>query len=136
MASNFQAFWDARRTVPVEQLGDVGRRLLREGVPALPAPVYVQPQRAQAMSNDASDAALVDRELASQALSVGAVTFIADLPQKHRRNKERAEAAIQTTPGLNHLIASAREEVLLQTPYLVLSKPAQQLFRELRDRPK
>lgn len=135
MGANFQAFWDSRRAVPVEQLGDVGRRLLREGVPALPSPQYVQPQRAQAMSSDASDAALVERELVSQALSVGAVTFIADLPQKHRRNQERAQAATQTTPGLSQLIASAREEVLLQTPYLVLSKPAQQLFEALHERP-
>src|SRR3546814_12562420 len=35
---------------------------------------------------------------------------------------------------LRELIASAQSEVLLQTPYLVLSQAAQDLFRELHDR--
>lgn len=135
MAANFEAFWNAFRTKPVEQLGDVGRRLLRHGVPVLAAPQYEQPQRAQAMSRDAGDAALVDQVLAARAMPVGKVEFIADLPQKHRRDRKRAEEAMQTTPGLNQLIASAQHEVLLQTPYLVLSKPAQQLFESLHARP-
>ncbi len=135
MAANFEAFWGAFRTKPVEQLGDVGRRLLHRGVPALPAPQYERPQRARTMSRDASDAALVDSELASRALAVGEVDFIADLPQKHRRDPKRAEAAKLATPGLSQLIASAQEEVLLQTPYLVLSKPAQRLFRQLHEGP-
>ncbi len=135
MAANFEAFWNAFRTKPVEQLGDVGKRLLRHGVPELKPAQFEQPARAQAMSNDANDAALVDQVLAAQAMTVGKVEFVADLPQKHRRDKKRAEAAMHTTPGLNQLIASAQSEVLLQTPYLVLSKPAQQLFRELHQRP-
>lgn len=135
MAANFEAFWGAFRTKPAEQLGDVGKRLLRQGVPALPSPHYEQPQRAQAMSQNASDTALVERELASQAMPVARVDFVADLPQKHRRDPKRAEAAKLATPSLNQLIASAREEVLLQTPYLVLSKPAQQLFRQLHESP-
>lgn len=134
MAANFQAFWDSRRTVPVAQLGDVGRRLLQRGVPALKPAQYVQPQRAQAMLRDAGDAELIERELAAQAMPVGVVQFIADLPQKHRRDRARAEAAAPATPGLSHLIASAQHEVLLQTPYLVLSKPAQQLFEQLQQR--
>ncbi|MCL1635818.1 phospholipase D family protein [Luteimonas sp. SX5] len=135
MAANFEAFWNAFRTKPVEQLGDVGKRLLRDGVPPLKPTQYEQPARAEAMSEDASDPALVEQALASQALPVGKVEFIADLPQKHRRDRKRAEAAMHTTPGLNHLIASAQQEVLLQTPYLVLSKPAQQLFRDMHERP-
>ena len=33
MAANFEAFWTSRRSVPAERLDDVGRTLLREGVP-------------------------------------------------------------------------------------------------------
>lgn len=135
MAANFEAFWNARRSLPVEQLGDVGRRLLRHGVPLLKPVEFVRPQRAQDMSRDASDAALVESELAAAAMPVGAVQFIADLPQKHRRDRERADAATHATPGLNNLIESAQSEVLLQTPYLVLSDPAQAMFRSLHQRP-
>ena len=46
---------------------------------------------------------------------------------------QQAETLIRTTaPELDGLIAGARSEVLLQTPYLVLSDPAQQIFRDLR----
>src|SRR3546814_15613476 len=60
------------------------------------------------------------------------VEFIADLPAKHRRSSE--DEVAPSTSGLRELLASAQSEVLLQTPYLVLSPAAQDLFRELPDR--
>ncbi|GAB3311002.1 phospholipase D family protein [Luteimonas notoginsengisoli] len=132
MGENFEAFWSARRTRRIAELVDVGKRLLREGVPPLPPPAFEQPARAQRMARDAADDALVDRRLVSEALPVGEVEFIADLPRKHRRSREDEVAA--STHGLRELIASARSEVLLQTPYLVLSPAAQDLFRELHER--
>ncbi|MCA0392619.1 MAG: phospholipase D family protein [Proteobacteria bacterium] len=134
MARNFEAFWQAYRSVPVEQLSDVGRRLLRAGAPALPHWPYERPARVAAVSRVANDAALVQARLADAAIPVGEVAFIADLPAKHRRDRERAAEAVHASPLLNQLIESAREEVLLQTPYLVLSKPAQAMFERMHDR--
>jgi putative cardiolipin synthase len=131
MSANFAAFWDARRSRPIAQLVDVGRRLLRKGVPELPHPDFKLPQRVQTMSRDADDPALVQERLTGLALPVGPVSFIGDPPQKHRRSYE---GMAPSTSGLRELIESAQHEVLLQTPYLVLSKPAQQLFRDLHDR--
>jgi phosphatidylserine/phosphatidylglycerophosphate/cardiolipin synthase-like enzyme len=127
MAENFAAFWADRRSVPAEQLADVGRLLLREGVPPLALAAFERPRRVAAMSRDADDPALVAK-LSEAALPVGKVEFLADLPQKHRRSNEQPAPA---STGLRALIESAHAEVLLQTPYLVLSKPAQQMFREL-----
>lgn len=132
MAANFEAFWDARRTRRIAELVDVGKALLRDGVPPLPHPEFDLPGRAQRMAVDAGDDALVERRLASAALPVGEVEFIADLPAKHRRSGE--DEVAPSTRGLRELIASAQSEVLLQTPYLVLSPAAQDLFRELHDR--
>ncbi|MCI4568083.1 phospholipase D family protein [Lysobacter sp. CFH 32150] len=132
MAANFEAFWTSRRSVPAERLNDVGRWLLRKGVPAVPHAAYVQQQRAEAMSRDADDAALVHERLVVPAIPVGAVQFIADLPQKHRRSAPRDERA--ASDSLRGLIESAQREVLLQTPYLVLSKPAQEMFRAMHQR--
>jgi phosphatidylserine/phosphatidylglycerophosphate/cardiolipin synthase-like enzyme len=132
MAVNFNAFWEARRTRRIAELVDVGKRILREGVPALPDPHFDLPGRARRMARDAADDALVDRRLVAAALPVGEVEFIADLPRKHRRSREDEIAA--STLGLRELVASAQSEVLLQTPYLVLSPAAQDLFRELHDR--
>lgn len=134
MEANFVAFWHAPLSRPVEQLSDVGRQLLRGGVPPVSFQDYEQPQRVAAMSADAQDTALVQQRLADGALAVGAIEFIGDLPAKHRRNREAAQAAIAATPRLRELIESAQHEVLLQTPYLVLSEPAEQMFTDLRAR--
>ncbi len=135
MAANFEAFWNARLSVPVERLNDVGRHLLRHGAPALPDWPYQRPARVEAVSRAAGDAQLVRERLVEPAIPVGEVVFIADLPQKHRSEPEVAALAVQASPLLNELIESAREEVLLQTPYLVLSPQAQAMFRRMRQRP-
>ncbi len=133
MAANFEAFWNARRSVPVERLNDVGRRLLREGVPAMSPAGYLRPERVQGFSVDAGDAAVIEDRLVRAALPVGPVKYVADLPQKHRR--ERPAAAAPAAPELKTLIENAQSEVLLQTPYLVVSDAAQDLFRALHQRP-
>ncbi|SFV31514.1 MULTISPECIES: phospholipase D family protein [unclassified Pseudoxanthomonas] len=132
MARNFQLFWEARRSVPAERLNDVGRTLLDEGVPAMPVPRYLRPERVQAASADASNAAVIRERFVDTAYPVGAVRYIADLPQKHRR--ERRDDDAPAAPELEALIRSAQTEVLLQTPYLVMSKQAQAMFREMRQR--
>jgi phosphatidylserine/phosphatidylglycerophosphate/cardiolipin synthase-like enzyme len=129
MAGNFEAFWDSARSRPVEGLKDVGRRLL-DGAPAWTPPVFERPARVQAMARDASDDALV-RALGEQALAVGPVEYLADLPQKH---SDRHRGTARATEGMRDLIDRAQREVLLQTPYLVLSHRAQDLFRELHAR--
>ncbi|MEE7548068.1 phospholipase D family protein, partial [Xanthomonas sp. Kuri4-1] len=132
MAANFDAFWRAQRSVPAERLNDVGRTLLREGVPAMPPADYLRPDRVERVSEEADDPDFVARTFVDTALPVHNVLYVADLPQKHRR--EHSAAAITTAPELDGLIAGAQQEVLLQTPYLVLSDPAQQIFRDLRRR--
>ncbi|WP_425605385.1 phospholipase D family protein [Pseudoxanthomonas putridarboris] len=132
MARNFQAFWNARRSVPAERLNDVGRTLLRDGVPAMPVPQYLRPERVQAASADAADVDVIRARFVAPAFAVGEVQYVADLPQKHRR--EPGDGAAPAAPELEALIGGAQSEVLLQTPYLVMSKQAQALFREMRQR--
>ena len=132
MATNFESFWNAPRSVPVERLNDVGRRLLRDGVPPMPPLAYKRPERVAGLSAEASDAGVVQQRLVQHAMPVGQVDYVADLPQKHR-----SEASGNVKPAaskLETLITDARAEVLLQTPYLVMSDPAQELFRALHQR--
>jgi len=132
MAANFEAFWNARRSIPVERLNDVGRKLLKEGVPAMPPDAFMRPDRVAALSAEADDEELVRERLAQAAMPVGVVKYVADLPQKHRR--ERPEDAAPAVPELKALISGAQSEVLIQTPYLVMSDAAQDLFRDLHGR--
>ncbi|NUT12878.1 MAG: phospholipase D family protein, partial [Cupriavidus sp.] len=133
MGIDFNLFWSDRRAVPVERLNDVGRRVLKGGVPPLPAASFDRPERAQAMREDASDAALVTQRLGSRALAVGAVRYISDTPEKHHAHSSDQEVASNSLRGL---IESAQDEVMLQTPYLVLSNAAQDMFRGLHQREK
>lgn len=130
MAANFQAFWEARRSVPAERLNDVGRTLLRQGVPPMPAARFRRPERVARAAAEAADAAFIAETFVDTALPVRSVAYVADLPRKHRNDP----APQATEPRLDALISGAQSEVLLQTPYLVLSKPAQKLFKDLRAR--
>jgi len=132
MASNFEAFWNAQRSVPAERLNDVGKTLLKGGVPAMPPAHYLRPQRVEAMVRDASDPALIQQRLVDAALAVSDVKYVADLPQKHRR--EHPVEAAPSAPQLESLIRNAEHEVLLQTPYLVMSDQAQDMFRAMHAR--
>ena len=128
MGANFEAFWQSPLSVPAERLGDVARFLHTQGVPGLPHVPYRKPERVQALLAEVGDEALIRARFVEPALSVQGVQFIGDLPDKH---VGAADGAAQASAVLQQLIASAREEVLMQTPYLVLSKPAQRLFRGL-----
>src|SRR5690606_4805689 len=130
MEHNFAAYWNDRRSVPVERLDDVAKWLLASGVPPMPPSAPADPERVQAMREAAADMALVDARLASHAMAVGPVRYLADVPKKHREGPAAGSGAA----GLADLLREAREEVLLQTPYLVLSDSAVGIFRALRNR--
>lgn len=137
MAANFDAFWQSPRSVSVADLVDVAAILHREGVPELSNRAYEHPDRARDMQQAANDAALINARLVSRTRAVEGVSFVADLPQKHRRDKEVSRDVVAPSSHvLYQLIHSAQEEVLLQTPYLVLSGAAQDLFESLQERPR
>ena len=133
MRADFDMFWDDRLSVAPARLVDVGQAILQHGVPELQPHLYERPERAADMRARADDAALVQSLLADKALAVGEARFISDSPAKHRR--EDPAVVAQASGSLRQLIESAREEVLLQTPYLVLSDAAQEMFAQLQERP-
>lgn len=139
MQANFNAFWDARRSVPAARVGDVARYLRAHGPPPAPHHPYRRPQRVRALLADVADPQTMRMRFVDPALGVRGVRFLADLPAKHRRDAPGVAVTASDRPtgtgnGLLDLIGGAQREILLQTPYLVLSKPAQQLFRTLHQR--
>lgn len=132
IAASFEQFWGNRRSVPLERLDDVARLLLRDGVPELAPPAFRFPERVAAMSRDAGDAGRVRERLLPLALPLANIDYIADPPKPYRRAERNP---VPAADELRALIANAQREVLLQTPYLVMSKPARELFLGLRQRP-
>ncbi len=133
MTAHFDAFWGSKLSVRAERLGDVARLLRAHGAPPPPHQPYRKPQRVQALLAEVTDEALIRERFVDMALPVTGVQFIGDLPDKHARGA--GSESEQASNILQQLIASAQREVLLQTPYLVLSKPAQRLFRGLHRKP-
>ncbi|WP_240096307.1 phospholipase D-like domain-containing protein [Thermomonas flagellata] len=135
MARNFQAFWDSPYSVPAARLGDVAGYLRAHGAPALAPPPYRRPQRVQALQAEAGDPQWQQAHLVDPALAVGPVRFIADGPRKHRAEVDPRQAPEPAGAALRALVAGAQSEILLQTPYLVLSQQAQHVFRQLHRQP-
>lgn len=89
----------------------------------MPAPRYRQPERVAATMAAADDEAALRASLADKAIAVGAVSFVTDGVGKHDPDL-RMQALRAVDPLWVRLMGSAREEVILQTPYLVLSDEA------------
>lgn len=136
MASSFALFWNHRRALPLTHLRDVNRRILSDPAPpAWPAPHYRRPLRVAQVQQAAEDPAWLQAWLVDPSLRVGKVDYFSDLPSKtDKPNKQRAQ---EFTRHIMRMISEAKEQVVLQTPYLVMSRRAQGIFRRLhrRDEP-
>lgn len=130
MTANFVAFWNHPRSVPPAQLDDVAQILLAEKGPPPPRQELLS-ERAKALSAAANDGTAVYARLARYLFQVGPVDFYGDLPAKHDKT---ANPVSEASRALLEVLESTRHELLLQTPYLVMSRPARQLFRRLHKR--
>src|SRR5690606_40081680 len=82
-------------------------------------PAREKSPRVLAMQALAADGAAVWERLAPLTLEVGAVDFFADLPDKHVGEQKAYEDA---SIAMRDLVDATRHELVLQTPYLVLSR--------------
>jgi putative cardiolipin synthase len=133
MEHTFESFWDSPRSVPLARLKDVAAVLLaNEGPPARkPLDEEGRTPRVLAMSDAASNQADISARLVADARPVADVHFIADRPRKH--DSVPAEGG-RATHDLRQLIEGAQTSVLIQTPYLVLTSGARDMFRAMHMR--
>ncbi|GAB2666834.1 phospholipase D family protein [Arenimonas aestuarii] len=134
MKENFEAFWRFEQSHAAFTLKDVAERLIRAGeVPThrLLDPARERSPRVLAMAEAVTDGAAVYERLAPLTLPVGRIEFFADLPEKHTGEQPAHDDASR---AMRDLVDSTRDELVMQTPYLVLSRPARKLFREMHAR--
>lgn len=131
MAASFDEFWQHPRAVPVERLGDVAQRIVAESKGAQPAPAepLAELQRAARVLARADDHEWVAREFVAPALAVDRVEYFADRPDKRF---EEDESNKDLSARIAALLGEARERIVLQTPYLVLSREARKLLEAKR----
>jgi phosphatidylserine/phosphatidylglycerophosphate/cardiolipin synthase-like enzyme len=131
ITANFDAFWNDQRTLEPAELSDVASMLIRQKGPEAELDMPARSPRVEAMAHAASDPAAVYARLAPYRVDVGQVDYIGDLPSKHDAAAARYGQASQ---AMRDIVEGTREELLLQTPYLVMSRPARQLFRQMQAR--
>ncbi len=134
MKANFEAFWIHRLSLPAASLKDVALRLINQKGPPSDQYLFIGKTltaRASKMDAAVRDSAQVTHQLEKYLLWVNKIEFLADLPSKHdEANPGRAEAS----KALYDLVLSSQQEIILQTPYLVMSRPARYVFRTLHRR--
>src|SRR6185312_5665564 len=133
MAASFALFWQHKRAVPLTHLRDVNQRILSDrAVPTWPAPHYRRPLRVAQLLQSAEDPAWLQAWLVAPTLRAGKVEYFSDLPAK--TDKPDKKAALNFTRHIMELVRDANHEVLLQTPYRVMGRRAQHIFRVLHRR--
>lgn len=135
MADSFNLFWHHPRSVPLIRLRDVNRRIRSDTAPpGWPAPHYTDPARVARVQAEAEDPDWLAAWITDDTMRVSKVNYYSDLPAKTDDPHERNARAL--TARLMAMVADARHEVVLQTPYLVLSRRAREIFRKLhKERP-
>jgi phosphatidylserine/phosphatidylglycerophosphate/cardiolipin synthase-like enzyme len=134
MQASFDEFWSNRRTVPLTRLNDVNRRIVADAGKAKPLapPATANWPRIDALRRRADDSGYIRAHFVADALRVGRVEYFSDAPDKPDHPDDRAEQAL--TEHIAELLAGAKREVIFETPYLVLSKRARRIFRDLHKR--
>jgi putative cardiolipin synthase len=142
MQASFESFWNSELSVKVEELYDgLGlmqknvrvddeeiKQIYRELHEYAKSPENFAPEvRAAIAATPAAFAGLAQR------MAWGEVEFISDRPGKNE-NQIRLDGGGQTTSALGRLVQGARERIVIQSPYLVLSDKAMDLFRQMTAR--
>lgn len=129
MHKSFEQFWRHPRSVPLSRLRDVSARILKDGINAqgYQLHAYKNPARVQALSRHADSNQYIQQHFIDKAMRVGDVEYFSDKPEKFED-----PGRVQDNELSHHileLLSSARSEIVLQTPYLVLSRTARRVFR-------
>lgn len=132
MAQSFQQYWNHELSVYVQDLTDIGRKLVgithtKPVQKLLNAPVV---SRLEKFDRQASDHEYIKRLFVSTAMEVhGRVEFYADVPGKTEKG---APLSKSTLSARENLFQQANHSLVIQTPYLVFSDFALGQFERIR----
>jgi phosphatidylserine/phosphatidylglycerophosphate/cardiolipin synthase-like enzyme len=132
MEKSFDLFWNNPRSVPLTHLKDVNKQILRHPFDAEPwgEPRFADPQRVAGIRAKAEDPAFLKTRLLDHSLDVGLVDYFYDLPSKDEA--VHGPDSRELTRDLMKMLSDARRQVVLQTPYLVLTRRAGRIFKALQ----
>ena len=137
MADNFEEFWDSEYAVPVEQI------LADEHAEISDADVRQRARELHAYAADPRNFAPEVRQAIEatggqvgpllESMAWGEMTFISDIPGKNRGDMGLGGGG-ESTRQLIQALADARQDILIQSPYLVMPEGGIEFFEQLIDR--
>lgn len=129
---SFERFWNYRHSIASRELTDVAAVISRGSFRRYDrkedydfGPFFGDLRR------DADDPAVIRSRFVSRLKLAQKVTFICDEPGK---SEGPFSESARITRELGRTLQEARTSVVLQSPYLVLSTPAQTLFKKMENR--
>jgi phosphatidylserine/phosphatidylglycerophosphate/cardiolipin synthase-like enzyme len=133
MRASFEEFWANRRAVPLTRLNDVNQRIVADAgkVEELAPPATIDWPRVESLRARALDAGYIRAAFVDDALRVGHIEYFSDAPGKPAEEDGAGEALSE---HVAELLRGAQSEIVFETPYLVLSKRARSIFRDLYKR--
>jgi phosphatidylserine/phosphatidylglycerophosphate/cardiolipin synthase-like enzyme len=130
MRQSFGWFWSHPKTVPVQHLRDVASELLNGGSEKLAE--YRPSVRLRPLLESIEDGPYLRERFLESSLLVERLEYFSDRPRKQEFPDDAPKKDI--TRELYDVLLSARRSVIIQSPYMVLSKRARELFLDLRQR--
>ncbi|MBI3885448.1 MAG: phospholipase D family protein [Opitutae bacterium] len=128
---SFEEFWHYRYSVASRDLADVAAAVAQGRFRRYATRAdYDFGGYFGALDGEADDAALIGARFVARLQPVKRVAFVSDEPGKSRGF---FSATARLTRELSRAVAGARQSIVIQTPYLVLSPAARELFRRVRE---
>jgi len=128
MRASFDLFWESGTVAEIGHLLDVAPLIIGEDL--APSNGFKVAERLKPVLDAIEDPQLMHGLFVKTAHRVDSVEYYFDLP-----HDTEADGFLRTdsTTGLHAALASAEDSVVIQSPYLVLSKRSRNLFRTLRE---
>ncbi len=130
---SFERFWKCRHVVPSGKLVDVRTVIDQSRVPTFESRQDFEFGEIFAdIERDADDNTLIAATFVDRILPTERVTFLSDKPGKNRSRWLGGRGKI--TKQLAEIVGRSENELVIQSPYFVLSEAAVDVFRCLREK--
>lgn len=133
MVRSFRSYWDFERSVPIEALGDVQKKIEQLSSDAAIVKFIETPLNPmfRDVDREASNPAAIAGKLIRPMIPVsGRVAFYSDAPGK--RESDGDTEISTTSTGIAEIVAQASQLVVIQTPYLIFRGEALKLMKKVR----
>jgi len=127
MRASFELFWDSETTVGIGHLRDVAPLIVQDDFSSSPG--FEVAERLQPLLKDIEDRQLMHSLFVKTAHHVNSIEYFYDLPHGFDNG---GKSHADNTDGLHAALAAAEKSVVIQSPYLVLSRRSREMFKALR----